>query len=105
MTYPNGIIAEFEYDALYRAYSCDQRRFLQADPLGIDGGVNLYAYGNLNPLAFIDPWGLREYPAVNISGGFSAGPFSFEGGSITVVDVMTGETQDRFGVKPKDRKK
>ena len=43
---------------LHRAYSANMRRFISADPLGIDGGVNLYAYGNLNPLAFVDPQGL-----------------------------------------------
>lgn len=32
--------------------------FISADPLGIDGGVNVYAYANLNPLAFVDPYGL-----------------------------------------------
>jgi len=43
---------------LHRAYSCSLKRFISTDPLGIDGGVNLYAYGNLNPLAFVDPYGL-----------------------------------------------
>lgn len=43
---------------LHRAYSSSLKRFLQSDPLGIDGGANLYAYGNLNPLFFIDPKGL-----------------------------------------------
>jgi hypothetical protein len=43
---------------LNRTYSADMRRFISTDPSGIDGGVNLYAYGNLNPLFFVDPYGL-----------------------------------------------
>ncbi len=43
---------------LHRAYSADLKKFISADPLGIDGGVNVYAYANLNPLAFVDPYGL-----------------------------------------------
>jgi RHS repeat-associated protein len=43
---------------LHRAYSAEQRRFIGIDPLGIDGFANLYAYGDLNPLAFVDPYGL-----------------------------------------------
>jgi len=43
---------------LHRAYSSKLKRFISADPLGIDGGVNLYAYGNLNPVNFVDPLGL-----------------------------------------------
>jgi len=46
---------------LHRAYSCELKRFLQSDPLGIDGFENLYTYGDLNPLAFIDPLGLDTY--------------------------------------------
>ena len=34
------------------------KRFFTPDPLGIDGFVNLYAYGNLNPLFGVDPTGL-----------------------------------------------
>ena len=34
------------------------KRLISADPKGIDGGANLYANGDLNPLAFVDPYGL-----------------------------------------------
>jgi RHS repeat-associated protein len=43
---------------LNRYYSLSQKRFISADPSGIDGGPNLYAYANLNPLFFTDPFGL-----------------------------------------------
>jgi len=46
------------YFMLNRYYSADQKRFLTEDPAGIDGGVNLYAYANLNPVFFVDPFGL-----------------------------------------------
>ena len=43
---------------LHRAYASKTKRFIQPDPLGIDGGANVYAIANRNPLAFIDPFGL-----------------------------------------------
>ena len=46
------------YLTRHRLYSPVLRRFLSADPLGIDGGLNLYAYANGDPLAYIDPLGL-----------------------------------------------
>lgn len=49
-----------------RHYSPDLGRFLQPDPAGIAGGINLYAYSNNNPLRFFDPWGL--WPAPDASG-------------------------------------
>ena len=50
-----------------RHYSPDLGRFLQPDPAGIAGGINLYAYSNNNPLRFFDPWGL--WPAPDAAGG------------------------------------
>jgi RHS repeat-associated protein len=43
---------------LHRAYSADMRRFISTDPMGIDSFANLYAYGDMNPLFFVDPYGL-----------------------------------------------
>jgi RHS repeat-associated protein len=53
----NGLYATY-----HRLYDANLRRFLQADPMGIGGGANVYAYGNLNPLLYVDPLGL--YPTI-----------------------------------------
>ena len=57
LTTPNSKLTIL-YLTRHRLYSPVLRRFLSADPLGIAGGLNLYAYANGNPLAYIDPLGL-----------------------------------------------
>jgi len=44
----------------YRAryYNPHIGRFLQADPIGIAGGINIYTYCLNNPTNWVDPWGL-----------------------------------------------
>jgi RHS repeat-associated protein len=43
-------------------------RYLSADPLGLLGGVNPYAFGDNNPVDRIDPLGLQAKPAGPVSG-------------------------------------
>jgi RHS repeat-associated protein len=41
-----------------RWYDPQTGRFLTQDPIGLAGGVNLYAYAGNNPITFSDPFGL-----------------------------------------------
>ncbi|NLX26991.1 MAG: RHS repeat protein [Lentisphaerae bacterium] len=67
---------------LHRAYSAKMKRFIHPDPLGIDGGANVYMWANMNPLAFVDPYGLSAFD------WFSNG-LSFVGGALQVAAGFT----------------
>ena len=41
----------------FRYYDPDIGRFTTPDPIGLNGGLNLYQYAP-NPVSWIDPWGL-----------------------------------------------
>ncbi len=42
----------------YRFYDPGLGRYITQDPIGLTGGINLYAYAN-NPTGAVDPWGLE----------------------------------------------
>jgi RHS repeat-associated protein len=55
----------------HRDYDPDTGRYLTPDPIGLDGGLNLYSYGEQNPVIYIDPDG--ENPGAGAAVGFLVG--------------------------------
>ena len=41
----------------YRYYNSDVGRYIRIDPIGFDGGINLFSYTYNNPIVFLDPDG------------------------------------------------
>jgi RHS repeat-associated protein len=44
----------------HRYYDPEIGRYLTPDPIGLDGGINLYVYVGGDPVNGVDPWGLTE---------------------------------------------
>ncbi len=53
-----------------RYYDSEIGRFIVKDPIGFDGGVNLYGYVHNNPVNLIDPFGLLTF---QLGGSANAG--------------------------------
>jgi RHS repeat-associated protein len=83
-----GGIGLYHYKA--RAYSPYLGRFLQTDPIGFAGGMNLYAYVGGDPVNATDPSGLTHE---------SQGQTSTQEGLIGCRRENSGRCVNRFGVE------
>jgi RHS repeat-associated protein len=52
-----GISEGYVYN-YFRDYAPGLGRYLQSDPIGIEGGENPFTYVGNNPLSYLDPLGL-----------------------------------------------
>ena len=69
-----------------RFYTSGEGRFLNPDPIGVNGGLNLYKYAADSPTNFIDP----EGKFAQILGGISLGAVAVAGLALGVIALGVG---------------
>jgi len=75
----------------YRWYQPDIGRFVQRDPIGIAGGLNVHLYVAANPITATDPVGLWTFQ-ITIGGQYFYGPFGGFAGNGDVGIVIDGDS-------------
>jgi len=86
----------------YRARTFDPvlKRFSSEDPIGINGGINLYEYGRSNPVSYSDPTG--NVGALVIAGGAVAAVV-IVGGTAIITKAIADKVESVIGLITKSQ--
>ena len=68
----------------HRYYNPDLARWLTRDPIGYDGGINVYAYCENDPAGLVDPSGLEAVTVLTVEEAAKAGYVWVQGHSMAV---------------------
>lgn len=79
----------------FRDYEPGTGRYVQSDPIGLEGGMSTYAYTSGNPINRIDPLGLTDWVGTSLE--YSVGRYL--GGTYTLSNICTGQGEDRLLVR------
>lgn len=85
-----------EYSYHSHSYIPVTSRYTQADPIGLAGGINPYAYAAQNPLKYIDPTGL-DWVYSQSTGTIAHYPMSFQTPPKNFTSVPGGPNPDYVG--------
>jgi len=80
-----------------RYYSTSLGRFINADPSGFNGGINLYAYAFNNPVDYTDPFGLDSLDVSVVTTGNTSNPDQTGTGTTGTSTIITGTTTTSTG--------
>lgn len=89
----------------YRAYDPSSQRWLNEDPLGLAGGVNLYRFARNNSMQWVDPFGLEDAAMFDFGTDFNSDDFlrGYLDGLKTAYDSTREFLREDYGTDPDGR--